>query len=167
MKKIIISGFILSCLFFLATIGQAKSKVTKTYAFGFAASFNDSIVHFTDIQQLDSSWLDDKEFLLGRDNYSYQLRDFLARQGMEHRTCIIYYSSKLNKTKKKFTKMMDSYSKNGSYDIRLIKADDFKFACIKPSEFNQDEPTPQKVKKKKVKKEKVKKEKKKKAKIIK
>ena len=116
MKKIIISGCILSCLFFLATISQAKSKVVKTYAFGFAASFNDSIIHFTDIQELDSTWLDDKDFLESRENYSYQLRDYLADRGMEHRTCIICYSSKLKKTKKKFTKMMDSYSKNGKYD---------------------------------------------------
>lgn len=134
MKKIIISGCILSCLFFLATISQAKNKVVKTYAFGFAASFNDSIIHFTDIQELDSTWLDDKDFLESRENYSYQLRDYLADRGMEHRTCIICYSSKLKKTKKKFTKMMDSYSKNGKYDIRLIKEDEFKFKCVEPSE---------------------------------
>lgn len=160
MKKIIISGFILSSLF-LATIGQAKNKVVKTYAFGFAASFNDSIVHFTDIQELDSSWLNDKGFLMSRENYSYQLRDFLASQGMGHRTCIICYSPKLNKTKKKFTKMMDNYSKSGSYDIRLIKASDFKFNCIEPNNINDDVDAPQKVKKKE------KKEKRKKGKIIK
>ncbi|MBQ6203860.1 MAG: hypothetical protein IJK46_07180 [Prevotella sp.] len=164
MKKIIISGFILSSLFLLATIGQAKSKVVKTYAFGFAASFNDSIVHFTDIQELDSSWLNDKGFLMSRENYSYQLRDFLASQGMEHRTCIICYSPKLNKTKKKFTKMMDNYSKSGSYDIRLIKASDFKFDCIEPNNINDDVVAPQKVKKKE---KKEKKEKRKKGKIIK
>lgn len=160
MKKIIISGFILTCLFFLATISQAKSKVVKTYAFGFAASFNDSIIHFTDIQELDSSWLDDKGFLENRENYSYQLRDYLAEKGMEHRTCIISYSSKLKQTKKKFTKMMDNYSKEGKYDIRLIKGDEFKFTCVEPSEIDQDDKALKKIKKEKEKKEKKKKAKK-------
>lgn len=166
MKKIIISGFILTGLFLLATIGQAKSKVEKTYAFGFAASFNDSIIHFTDIQELDSSWLDEKGFLESRDNYSYQLRDYLANQGMDHRTCIISYSTKQKKAKKNFTKMMDLYSKSGKYDIRLIKGDDFKFKCVEPSE-NYQENKPAENAAKKDKKEKKEKEKKKKGKIIK
>ena len=49
-------------------------------------------------------------------------------------TTRISLNSKLKKTKKKFTKMMDSYSKNGKYDIRLIKEDEFKFKCVEPSE---------------------------------
>ena len=147
MKKILISGFILAALFSLVTVGQAKSKMVKTYAFGFAASFNDSIVHFTDIQQLDSSWLTDKGFLVSRENYSYQMRDFLAGQGMEHRTCVICYSPKLKQAKKKFTKMMDKYSKQGGFDIRIIKESDFKFKCIEGSDPDEDETVPRKVKK--------------------
>ena len=34
--------------------------VPKLYAFGFSASFNDSIVYFTDIQEIDSAWINDK-----------------------------------------------------------------------------------------------------------
>ena len=72
---------------------SAKStQASKAYMFGFSASFNDSIIHFTDIQELDSTWLDDKDFLESRENYSYQLRDYLADRGMEHRTCIICFS---------------------------------------------------------------------------
>ena len=29
---------------------------TKVYMFGFAASFNDSTVYFTDVQQLEGAW---------------------------------------------------------------------------------------------------------------
>ena len=129
-------------------MSQAKSKVVKTYAFGFAASFKDSIIHFTDIQELDSSWLNDKGFLLSRENYSYQLRDYLTDQGLEHRTCIISYSSKLKKTRKKFTKMMNKYSKNEKYDIRLIKENDFRFKCVEPSEAELDEKNTKTIKKK-------------------
>ena len=44
---------------------SAKNKcVQKLYAFGFAASFNDSTVYFTDIQEIDSAWVNEKnEFL--------------------------------------------------------------------------------------------------------
>ena len=116
-------------------VSAQKSIVQKVYAYGFSASFKDSVVYFTEIQEIDSAWVGVKtKFLEGRENYSYQLRDYLADRGMEHRTCIICYSSKLKKTKKKFTKMMDSYSKNGKYDIRLIKEDEFKFKCVEPSE---------------------------------
>lgn len=50
---------------------SAKIKcVPKIYAFGFAASFNDSIVYFTDIQEIDSAWVGEKnEFLVNRENY--------------------------------------------------------------------------------------------------
>lgn len=39
----------------------SKNKcVPKVYVFGLAASFNDSIVYLTNIQELDSAWIDDK-----------------------------------------------------------------------------------------------------------
>ena len=66
---------------------SAKVKcVPKVYAIGFAASFNDSIVYFTDIQEIDSAWINDKnKFLIGRDNYSYQLKNYFAGIGLPHR----------------------------------------------------------------------------------
>ena len=77
--------------------------MVKTYAFGFAASFNDSTVYFTDIQVLDSAWLNEKnDFLVSRDNYSYQLRDYLAsEQQMPRRTCIVYAGKNKKKVEKK------------------------------------------------------------------
>ena len=45
---------------------QAKNEIApQMYMFGFAASFNDTIVHFTEIQQVDSTWINQKKFLLG------------------------------------------------------------------------------------------------------
>ena len=71
---------------------QAKEiQVPKMYVFGFAASFTDTIVHFTDIQEIDTPWIDKKKgFLLNRDQYSVQLRSFLNNnQQLPHRTCVI------------------------------------------------------------------------------
>ena len=61
----------------LAVVPQAATaqniQVPQAYMFGFAASFNDSTVFFTDIQQVDSVWVTKKKgFLAGRSNYAYQ-----------------------------------------------------------------------------------------------
>ena len=55
---------------------QKYQKVPRLYVFGIAASFNDSVVYITDIQQVDSAWMATKtKFLLGRNNYSNQLKE--------------------------------------------------------------------------------------------
>lgn len=114
----------------------AKNKcVPKLYAFGFAASFNDSTVHFTSIQEIDSVWINDKnKFLVERENYSYQLRTYLEDQGLQHRTCVISYALKLKDAKKKFNKMRNKYIKRGNIDIKDITKDEFLFTAIKQDE---------------------------------
>lgn len=109
------------------------------YMFGFAASFNDTIVHFTDIQMVDSVWTDSKtEFLLGRENYSYQLRDYLAAHQMPHRTCIVVYNKDRKKLEKKFLKMRKLYNqpKKGQrqFDIRYIESRDMQFKPVDMSD---------------------------------
>ena len=67
MKKLISAVMILLTLTFCnSTTVEAKVKVApKMYIFGFSASFKNSIVYFTDIQELDSAWIDTKtKFLL-------------------------------------------------------------------------------------------------------
>ena len=66
----------IAALFATTVISAKRTAVDKVYMFGFAASFNDSTVYFTNVQTVDSAWMDTKtKFLLGRDNYSYQLRN--------------------------------------------------------------------------------------------
>ena len=51
------------------------NKLTPTYMFGVVTSFNDSVVYFTEIQRLDSTWINTKNnFLYSREYYSFQLR---------------------------------------------------------------------------------------------
>ena len=111
-------------------------KVPKMYMFGFAASFNDTIVHFTEIQALDSVMLEAKhQFLMVRNQYSYQLSNYLTQQQMPYRTCVVFYDRKLNKLQKKFLKMKKLYatSKNAKSgnDVRTITSDEFKFTTVK------------------------------------
>lgn len=125
------------------TIQAKKVAVPKMYVFGIAASFNDTIVHFTDIQEVDSAWIDKKtKFLAGRDTYSYQLRDYLEqKQQMPHRTCIVFYNKKRAKLEKKFLKMKRLYlpGKDGKvhFDVRYLNKSDFMFEAYDASDDEQ------------------------------
>lgn len=95
----------------IAVSMQAKDEMKRIYIFGFASSFNDSIVCFTDVQAVDSAWLNSKNhFLVSRENYSYQLRDYLEGEGYKHPTCMVSYSTNLKKLTKKYNKMRNSYT---------------------------------------------------------
>ena len=55
--------FVAVCTFFVCTTAFAGNN--KVYLYGFAASFNDSTVYFTDIQEVDSAVIDRSGFLYG------------------------------------------------------------------------------------------------------
>lgn len=143
--------------------GEANAKrqqVPKMYIFGFAASFNDTIVHFTNIQAVDSAWIDSKtKFLQARDSYSYQLREFLSQKmQMPHRTCTVFYNQKREKLEKSLAKMKKLYSlgKDGlkHNDVRYIADDEFRFqtVALDPEEEESEPKAPAKKEKKKDKK---------------
>ena len=122
----------------LAVVPQAATaqniQVPQAYMFGFAASFNDSTVFFTDIQQVDSVWVTKKKgFLAGRSNYAYQLRNYCEQKmDLPKRTCVVVSSLKRKEVEKKYKKMMKKYigKKAKSYDVRYIPSSDFKFEPV-------------------------------------
>ena len=63
------------CSAFTAEKSEKKGK--PVYAFGIAASFNDSIVYYTEIQILDSVQLSKEGFLPKREMFSYQLKNHI------------------------------------------------------------------------------------------
>lgn len=129
---------------------QAKNEMKKAYMFGFAYSFNDSIVYFTDIQEMDSLWFTSKQsFLVNRDNYAYQLRDFLSSIGQNNRTCIVEYAFKRKDIEKKWNKLNLRYSSNSKtrlkqekkhkevkppFQIKNLVNEEFMFQPIAPTE---------------------------------
>ena len=125
---------------------QAKNVVEKkAYMFGFSASFNDSIVYFTTIQEVDSVWFTQKKNMLaGRSNYSNQLRDYCNdKLNQPKRTCIVIGNKSLKKVEKKYEKMKKMYTQNkkATYDVRFISEEDFKFVTINLGE-GKDEVAP-------------------------
>ena len=129
--------FFITALLALCTAAEAKRiSVPKVYAFGVAASFTDSIVYFTEIQELDNAWIYSKShFLQNRDTYSYQLRDYLAfKQQIPHRTCIVFYNENRDKLMKKYQKMKVLYTQTKTgrqqFHVRYINTADFQFQVV-------------------------------------
>ena len=116
------------------TASAKNYVVPKAYMFGFVASFNDSIIHFTDIQEVDSVWLmQKKKMVAGRSNYSYQLRNYCAETlGMPNRTVVVVTALKRKDIEKKYVKLRKQYTgkKNAQYDIRYINTSEFRFKSV-------------------------------------
>ena len=114
----------------------AKMRCTPVYVFGASASFCDSIVYFTDIQEIENvTILKKSKFLKDRESYSDQLRYYFADQlDMPHRTCIVAFGLTRKKAEKKYVKMRKLYTEKnaGRYDVRYITENDFKFKAILP-----------------------------------
>lgn len=119
----------------LPIIMTAANKQQKLYVYGFVMSFNDSTVYFTDVQELDSAWVDAKTgFLYSRDNYSYQLRDYMKGNGYSEPTCIISFAKSRKKVEKKFLKTKKRYVKDPNYSVQYIPSSDFSFRAVFPDE---------------------------------
>ncbi len=115
----------------LTTGARAALKPKTIYVYGFAASFNDSTVYFTDIQQVDSAYIDSKtKFLYSRENYSYQLRDYLDNIGFKNATCTTSFATTKKEAEKKYLALRKRYLGGGNYNIHYLKESEFRFQPI-------------------------------------
>ena len=140
MKQIAILLITIVALGVATTTNAKKIATPKMYIYGFAASFNDSIIYFTNVQELNNVWVEKKHKELDvRQLYSQQLRDYLKAQGLANRTCIVVAHPKRAKLEKQFLKMKKLYtqSKDGKvhYDVRFLGDHDFQFQTIDMSGF--------------------------------
>lgn len=116
-----------------ATAAKAQYEQRDCYMFGFAASFSDSTVYITDIQHVDSAYFGHHNgFLYGRDQYSNQLRDYLAAKGFPNPTCITAFSRKKKDIEKEFLKIKRRYTKDGGFTFKQIAPTEFSFVARKP-----------------------------------
>lgn len=111
-----------------------KGKKDKpVYIVGVSASFTDSLVYFTEIQLLDSVYLDKNKMLPERSHYSYQLKNYLENEeGLTDRTCFVYFSNKRRTLQKEMSKMKTKYQKGNTLLIREVNPNAFRFT--KPEE---------------------------------
>lgn len=121
---------ILASLLLVLTVSSAftmEENGKGMYIIGVSASFTDSLVYFTDIQFVDSVTLDKNDMLPQRAEYSRQLKNYLeGQQGLNSRTCFIYFNEKKAKLQKTIKKMKDKYLNDGKSQLREVGTD-FKF----------------------------------------
>ena len=124
--------YILLLVVALTALGASAKpiKTNQVYMFGFSASFKDSVIYVTDIQNVPGAWIESKnKFLLLRDEYSRQMKDYLEEKlQQEKRVCVIFYYLKKKKAEKEFLKLMKKYKKG--YEVRHVSAAEFKFEPI-------------------------------------
>lgn len=134
----------------LPTLMFAVPKKTPLFVCGFSASFNDSTVYFTEIQPISEAYADSKTgFLYSRDNYSYQLRDYMQKNGVPHPTCITLFAKTRKEIEKKYTSLKKRYTTKGLYNVKYITANEFSYTPITPdeSELKEKPISPKKAKK--------------------
>ena len=128
--------YILLLVVALIALGASAKpiKTNQVYMFGFSASFKDSVIYVTDIQNVPGTWVESKnKFLLLRDEYSRQMKDYLEEKlQQEKRVCVVFYYLKKKKAEKEFLKLMKKYKKG--YEVRYVNEKDFKFEAIDMSE---------------------------------
>ena len=125
MKKIFILFFLFISLFSSAM--QAKdNKKDVVYVFGASIAFSDSVVYFTEVQEIEGVKLV-KGFLPHRQMYAYELKDYMSyAEGMPGRTSFIYFSEKRSKLEKKEQKIKKRLVGREGKTVRYL-GDKFKF----------------------------------------
>lgn len=94
---------------------------------GFALSFSDSVACLTDVQVLDSIWLDARKFLVDRSLYSLQLQMHLEKKGYKNTICSVFFDKNPRKLQRLWRKMHKRYA--GGTDLRYhdVPEHDFRF----------------------------------------
>ena len=132
--------FIMLALMLGMAFSHAEAKHVKVphmYMFGFSASFNDSTLYLTDIQDLANAWYDTKtKFLMGRDSYSYQLKEYFEAQGQPGRVCLVMYATTKKKAEKLYRKLKKKYADKSGHisGLQYLTSSDFKFNAVDVAE---------------------------------
>lgn len=142
--------FLLACL--VGQSAEAKVKQKPMYLFGFATSFVDSLAYVTDVQYIDSSYVDTKtKFLVGRNMYSIQLQQFLMKnEGCKHPVTSIFFGKKKEKVEKLRQSIIRRYE--GDYTLKTVTCPFQSESYVDQEITNSPDATPEKKPSKKSKK---------------
>jgi len=121
---------LVAALMMAGTVSAKTVKTSHVYMFGFSASFKDSVIYVTDIQDVQGAWINTKtKFLMGRDQYAGQLQTHLSEQRqLNNRVCVVFFKKSKKKAEKQYLKLMKKY-KDG-YDIRYLNSSEFRFEAV-------------------------------------
>ena len=92
---------------------EKKEKVEepkRVYMFGVSTDFNDSIIYVTDVQHLDSVFINPDGSIQDYTSYSLQLKVYLeGALGESNQTCAVIYSDKKKQLEKRYIKARKRY----------------------------------------------------------
>ena len=126
-------------LMFVAAAGIARDKKegkkvkdvkeVPVYIWGASISFSDTVVYFTEIQDLGVMALENG-FLPHRQYYAYELKDYMNfNENLPGRISVIYFEEKRNKLEKMEQKIKKRLIEKEGMTVRYL-GDKFKF--VKP-----------------------------------
>lgn len=130
-------SFLLLLAFFAVSVSmQAKRKLQPVYLVGYAFSPIDSTAYMTQVQHVDSAWVDTKaKTLYYRTNYTVQLQSFLeTKMGGSNLVCAVFFDKKKPKMDKKLQRIHRYQKRNAIKKLDVIPADVFRFQTEKWSE---------------------------------
>ena len=117
MKQFKLLCFLLIASLVIPVLAKSPKDKNKygVYIAGVSASFSDSLVYFTDIQYVDSASLSDNGLLIGRAQYSIQLKEYLEqKENGKNRTCFVYYNKKKKNLQKEINKLKEKYQQGNA-----------------------------------------------------
>jgi len=121
-----------------ATNIYSKPKQTKIYIFGVSINFTDSTTYITDVQALESAYIETRTgFLYDRSIYSQQLQIWVEyAKNQPNTTCTVFFSENKSQLEKKYIKVRNNYNKDQSTKLKTLNAGEFKFI---PQEWTEHE----------------------------
>ncbi len=119
------------CVGFSDVQAQKKPRMQRVYMFGFAASFTDSICCLTDIQRIDSAWIEPThKFLVDRSLYSLQLQNHMESvEGCKNAISSVFFTLKPNKLQRMWRKMRKRYERAEGLRFSVLPENRFRFAA--------------------------------------
>ena len=117
-----------------AATKEKKTKVVEEAVMqrvgilGFAVSFKDSVVCLTEVQVLDSAYIEPAHgFLQDRSLYSLQLQMHLERAGYKNAICTVFFDKKPHKLQRTLRKIRKKYSRDASFHLIELPLKEFRF----------------------------------------
>lgn len=126
--------FVLLCVaLFCCQLSKAQTEenfkeVTGLYAFGYAATLNDSTVYITEIQEMPKVKMEKGTgFLVSRSSYTTQLKRFIEGMYGGHATCAIIFNENKDKLYKDYLRLIDKIMRHKQNIIKSVHSEDFTF----------------------------------------
>ncbi len=118
--------------FCLCAAFTQQEKKTEVYLFGVATSFNDTLVHFTDIQAIEGATINKHGFLVARNQYAYQLKNYLENvMNLPDRTCAVFFHKNKSKLEKDYSKLRKKYVEKKNVKYESLPTTTFQFKTFK------------------------------------